>query len=229
MNTSDLLKLIRARLGWEQIDMYRILDIPQPTYNAYERAKRNPGRPFLEAMENKLGIDFSKSIHLGKIIIRHPGKLSHSQLLTLLNGDTYHFGVPVYDTCTILDIIYNENRIIPTFYLPSDAFTNGSVGLRMSNDSMHPEIRKNDIVICKALDLQISPVPGDIHYVAVKDGKEYVGRLHKHKEDNENLMLVFDHANQASVTIGMTTIEAIYKVTGITRDFEALEKMAIKD
>jgi len=126
-------------------------------------------------------------------------------------------GVPIFDTEVtggLLSLVRDE-RPEPIYYLPIPGFKDCQFGARVSGDSMYPEIRNGDFVICKEVSEFIY---GDIYLIITEDDQETV----KHVYPNENtnfINLVPSNKEMPITPISKSKIKKFYKVKGVIKGY----------
>ncbi|QJB39754.1 helix-turn-helix domain-containing protein [Chitinophaga oryzae] len=127
-------------------------------------------------------------------------------------------GVPIYDTEVtggLLSLIRDEQPSEPIYYLPIPGFRDCKFGARVSGDSMYPEIRNGDFVICKEVSLFVY---GDIYLVVTEDGQETVKHVHPH-ENPDYVTLVPSNKDVPATPIEKAKIKKFYKVKGVIKGY----------
>lgn len=127
-------------------------------------------------------------------------------------------GVPIYDTEVtggLLSLIRDEQPGDPIYYLPIPGFKDCKFGARVSGDSMYPEIRNGDFVICKEVSLFVY---GDIYLVITEDGQETVKHVHPN-EDPEYVNLVPSNKEMPVTPMPKAKIKKFYKVKGVIKGY----------
>ncbi|MBV7529018.1 XRE family transcriptional regulator [Chitinophaga sp. sic0106] len=182
-----------------------------------------PGSPYRDQIEYK-ELLFQQLDIIKKELIETPGlvpELEDQKNSQEVEPDIFWRGVPMYDTdvnAGILSLIRDEKITEPAYYLPIPGFKDCKFGARVSGDSMYPEIRNGDYVICKELQTLDSLIYGDIYLVVTHDGMETVKYVHPHeKEDWINLVPY----NKSVPTTPMPkkNIRAVYKVKGVVKGY----------
>lgn len=125
-------------------------------------------------------------------------------------------GVPIYDTqvsAGMLSIFRDEDPPEPSYYLPIPNFKDCLFGARVNGDSMYPEIRSGDFIICKEV---TDFIYGDIYMVVTADGQETVKRVYSN-DDPTKINLVPSNKEIPVTPILKDNIIKIYKVKGVIK------------
>lgn len=128
-------------------------------------------------------------------------------------------GLPMFDipvTAGAVSLIRDEPMTEPAFYLQIPSFRDCTFGARVSGDSMYPEIRNGDYVICKEVDKFIF---GDIYLVVTDDGQETVKYVHPHEEKDDWVKLVPYNKSVPITPIRKDNIIRMYRVKGVFKGY----------
>lgn len=130
-------------------------------------------------------------------------------------------GVPMYDipvTAGAVTMIRDEKAPEPAYYLQIPSFKDCTFGARVSGDSMYPEIRNGDYVVCKEVQTLESLIYGDIYLVITKDGIETVKYVHPH--DNPDWVNLVPYNKSVPTTpMPKSNIFKVYKVKGVLKGY----------
>jgi transcriptional regulator with XRE-family HTH domain len=130
-------------------------------------------------------------------------------------------GVPMYDipvTAGAVTMIRDEKAPEPAYYLQIPSFKDCTFGARVSGDSMYPEIRNGDYVVCKEVQTLESLIYGDIYLIITKDGIETVKYVHPH-ENTDWVNLVPYNKSVPITPMPKSNIFKVYKVKGVLKGY----------
>jgi SOS-response transcriptional repressor LexA len=133
--------------------------------------------------------------------------------------DTGWEGLPMFEvpvTLGAIEVIRDEPANNAAFYLHIPQFRDCTFGTRASGDSMYPEIRNGDFVICKEIE---SIIYGDIYLVITFDGHETVKYIHPHPDKEDHIILVPRNESIPRTPLPKSAIRKIYKVKGVIKGY----------
>lgn len=127
------------------------------------------------------------------------------------------FNVPI--TASFIQTYRDETVFQPQYYLHDPRFKDCNFGVIITGDSMYPEIRHGDFVLCKEIEDKSFIVYGDIYYITAMNGLETCKYIHGHTTDEEKMMLVPRNDSIPSSPIHRKMIDRLFKVKGIVRGY----------
>lgn len=135
-------------------------------------------------------------------------------------------GIMVYESAPVqagFNTVYHDEHAVPDYVLNIPQFRDCNYGTRASGDSMYPEIRNGDLVVCKELPLNARIMFGDIYIVHTKDGQETIKYINQFENDKkaEEWILAVPH-NKAAGTgtpIPRNEIIKLFKVRAIFKAY----------
>jgi len=131
-------------------------------------------------------------------------------------------GVPMYDipvSAGAVTLIRDEVAPTPAYYLQIPGFKDCTFGARVSGDSMYPEIRNGDYVICKEIQSMGDIIYGDIYLIVTHSGMETVKYLHPHDEKADWIKLVPYNKSVPPTAMPKSNIFKVYKVKGVLKGY----------
>lgn len=128
-----------------------------------------------------------------------------------------NYGIPIFEAPIKagLEPMYRDEFLHPDYYVQIPQFRDCTYGCRASGDSMYPEIRNGDIMICKEITDKKGLVFGDIYVIQTISGIETVKYLHPNKQNPEMLTLKARNEKVPDTDILKEEITRIYKVRGV--------------
>lgn len=152
------------------------------------------------------------------------GKQAHSRLSPddYANAFKGWAGVPMYNVPVTASFVqtYRDNNVMnPQYYLHDPRFKDCSFGAIITGDSMYPEIRHGDFVVCQEITDKRFIVFGDIYYVVSSNGLETCKYINKDPEDRSNYLLVPRNSSIDPSPIPKEMIERLFKVRGVVRGY----------
>lgn len=131
-------------------------------------------------------------------------------------------GLPIFEapvTLGLIETIRDEPVMSPDFYLPVPQFRDCTFGTRAAGDSMYPEIRNGDYVICKEVTDVREIIMGDIYLVITNGGMETVKYIHPHPSNNDYLILAARNEAIPKTELPKEAIRKVYKVKGVLKAY----------
>jgi phage repressor protein C with HTH and peptisase S24 domain len=135
-------------------------------------------------------------------------------------------GIQVYEsapTYASIKTVYHDEHAVPDYVLNIPQFRDCNYGTRASGDSMYPEIRNGDLIICKELPIDARIIFGDMYVVHTKDGIETIKYVNQFIDDNKNepWVLLVPHNKAAGMGTPIPRIEIIklFKVRAIFKAY----------
>lgn len=237
---ADILAETRASKGFNKSEMARQLGIASQLYGQYERGEVEPKTEFRDSFEEK----FSISLKTGEPIAEKDEsddlaagiKLSDDKETIYFGKQTYFrmnpeeyagafkgwHGVPMYNvpvTASFVQTYRDTNEMNPQYYLHDPRFKDCSFGAIITGDSMYPEIRHGDFVVCQEITDKRFIVFGDIYYVVSSNGLETCKYINKDPEDRSNYLLVPRNNSIDPSPIPKEMIDRLFKVRGVVRGY----------
>jgi transcriptional regulator with XRE-family HTH domain len=209
------------------------LNISESILKSYERGEAKPSLKTLQALSMLTAIDKLVALYYPEVYKKNGFTLTFPPAFgfdllgddeeneIVIHHNSYNSiwqGVPIYDTAVsagMLSLIRDESTPEPAYYLPVPGFKDCKFGARVSGDSMYPEIRNGDFVICKEV---TDFIFGDIYLVITKDGQETV--KHVHPNDNPELINLVPSNTAIPITpLPKASIVKVYKVKGVIKSY----------
>jgi transcriptional regulator with XRE-family HTH domain len=162
---SQLLKLVRGKLGMNLREMFDFLQIPSSTYQAYETGRMRPKLDFYDICEDKLSIDLRMSEKKGALWYTDSGeKMNKIQKERALNHEA-----DVYFNHSIQDMVYAQYRLKPAFRImypgikPRSICVKTSIGFIICRRILKTGINKRNLSLL----------------IMKQDGQELTGPFHR--------------------------------------------------
>lgn len=131
-------------------------------------------------------------------------------------------GTPVYDSDIVLkkkDLTYNEYETKqPDFFIQIPQYRDCDYGTRASGDTMYPEIRNGDLLICKQVEDLETIIFGDIYLLQLSGGQETVKYIHPHEDENF-FLLKARHESVPDTPMSKKRVVRVYKVRGVFKGY----------
>lgn len=125
--------------------------------------------------------------------------------------------VPFYDvdiTATNSPVIAEIQAMKPKYYINIPIFSQGSIAVRITGDSMYPKFRHGDIIVCKRIMNPEFIIYGEIYLIITKsDNFRTVKYLIKGNGKDELIMKPYNEAFQDQA-IPKEEILQLYRVLG---------------
>lgn len=135
-------------------------------------------------------------------------------------------GIMVYESAPVqagIRTVYHDEHQVPDYVLNIPQFRDCNYGTRASGDSMYPEIRNGDLIVCKELPLDARIIFGDIYVVHTKDGIETIKYIQQFvdNDNNEPWILLVPHNKAAGMgtPIPRKEIIKLFKVRAIFKAY----------
>lgn len=231
---SELLKIDKEKYGkWEQgfkpadtlerkifSELFQTKDLDQISDDSIAEAAKN--------IVKKLKAISKEIIPLGK---HAPLRLTAEEYSDAF-GDWE--GLPVYNTEITASFIakyQDEHTYEPVYRIKDPRFRDCDFAAVVTGDSMHPEVRHGDYVVCKLIEDKTFIVYGDIYYVSAKNGLETCKYVHGYFDtvvlkdkvekipDYTKILLVPRNDKVPPSPISLEMINRLYKVRGIIRGY----------
>lgn len=116
--------------------------------------------------------------------------------------------------------VYRDEHAVPDYVLKIPQFKDCNYGTRASGDSMYPEVRNGDLVICKELDRSARVIYGDMYVVHTKDGIETIKYV-KNYDVKDDWVLLVPHNKAAGegTPIPKEEILRLFKVRAVFKAY----------
>lgn len=141
------------------------------------------------------------------------------------SGDSKR-GIQFFESAPVqagMRTVYHDEHQVPDYVLNIPQFRDCNYGTRASGDSMYPEIRNGDLIICKELPLDARIIFGDIYVVHTKDGIETIKYVQQFVDgdNNEPWVLLVPHNKAAGMgtPIPRKEIIKLFKVRAIFKAY----------
>jgi hypothetical protein len=135
-------------------------------------------------------------------------------------------GIMVYESAPVqagINTVYHDEHAVPDYVLNIPQFKDCNYGTRASGDSMYPEIRNGDLIICKELPLDARIIFGDIYVIHTKDGIETIKYVQQFTDgtDGQPWVLLVPHNKAAGMGTPIPRLEIIklFKVRAIFKAY----------
>lgn len=135
-------------------------------------------------------------------------------------------GIMVYESAPVqagIRTVYHDEHAVPDYVLNIPQFRDCNYGTRASGDSMYPEIRNGDLIVCKELPLDARIIFGDIYVVHTKDGIETIKYVQQFvdSDNSEPWILLVPHNKAAGMgtPIPRNEIIKLFKVRAIFKAY----------
>lgn len=180
----------------------------------------------ISSLINRKGASPSIST-LEKLLDAYPNILSNNNAIALSKksndgGPPNWPGLPIFEapvTLGLIETIRDEPVMSPDFYLPVPQFRDCTFGTRAAGDSMYPEIRNGDYVICKEVTDVREIIMGDIYLVITNGGMETVKYIHPHPSNKDYLILAARNESIPKTELPKEAIRKVYKVKGVLKAY----------
>lgn len=135
-------------------------------------------------------------------------------------------GIKVYESAPVMasfKTVYHDEHAVPDYVLNIPQFRDCNYGTRASGDSMYPEIRNGDLVVCKELPIDARILFGDIYIIHTADGQETIKYINQFENDRkaEEWILAVPHNKAAGMgtPIPRNEIVKLFKVRAIFKAY----------
>jgi phage repressor protein C with HTH and peptisase S24 domain len=115
--------------------------------------------------------------------------------------------------------VYHDEHHVPDYVLQIPQFRDCNYGTRASGDSMYPEIRNGDLVICKELDRSSRIIFGDIYIVHTKHDIETIKYIKEHENPNWVMLVPHNKAAGEGTPIPKKEIIKLFKVRAVFKAY----------
>jgi transcriptional regulator with XRE-family HTH domain len=218
MNIKD--KRIKAGLSQQQLADKT--GIPKDRIGKWEQGKGNP-----KAEDSHVLRDFFEKYVKEEVPRSGPAKQNHITTRNHLKevGESKK-GIMVYESAPVqagIRTVYHDEHQVPDYVLNIPQFKDCNYGTRASGDSMYPEIRNGDLIVCKELPLDARIIFGDIYVVHTKDGIETIKYIQQFVDgpEEEPWVLLVPHNKAAGMgtPIPRKEITKLFKVRAIFKAY----------
>lgn len=215
-----LLALITTTLKISEKDISDRLQVEESCFETYRKENRVPA-DFLHhirtVFRDALGVNNSSTQSDLYLLQRRLLKNKDS-----VEGTAIYESSPAYAT---FKPVYHDDpdHQVPDYVLKIPQFKHCNYGTRASGDSMYPEIRNGDLVICQELSIDARIIFGDIYIVHTKDGLETIKYIHQFIDDSADrpFVLLVPHNKAAGMGTPMPRDEIVklFKVRAIFKAY----------
>jgi transcriptional regulator with XRE-family HTH domain len=144
------------------------------------------------------------------------------------NTDDETDGIKFYEsapTYASFKTVYHDDpdHQVPDYIIRIPQFRDCNYGTRASGDSMYPEVRNGDQVICKELPVDARIIHGDMYIVHTKDGIETIKYIQQFIDDSADrpyvLLVPHNKAAGMGTPIPRDEIVRLFKVRGVFKAY----------
>jgi len=172
---SDFLKEFENVMEMASKDIHDLLDVNQKTYSALRTGRhKETGVNFHRKFELLLGIDIYRSLQEGVFYITDLRKLPYYRFQRLLRRNAITNDVPVFDinvSAGIKEIYRDDVSVMPKYKVEKVRYRGSDFGMRVQGDSMEPDIRDGDYVMCQEKEtIFMDIISGQNYLFSTKDG-----------------------------------------------------------
>ena len=135
-------------------------------------------------------------------------------------------GIQVYEsapTYASIKTVYHDEHAVPDYVLSIPQFRDCNYGTRASGDSMYPEVRNGDLIVCKELPKDARIIFGDMYVVHTKDGIETIKYVNQFvdgsKEEQWVLLVPHNKAAGMGTPIPRNEIIKLFKVRAVFKAY----------
>lgn len=135
-------------------------------------------------------------------------------------------GIQVYESAPVqagIRTVYHDEHEVPDYVLNIPQFRDCNYGTRASGDSMYPEIRNGDLIICKELPVDARIIFGDVYVIHTMDGIETIKYVHQFTDGtaDDPWVLLVPHNKSAGMgtPIPRKEIIKLFKVRAIFKAY----------
>lgn len=183
--------------------------------NAIGRYPKAAKQPVFDGSDSR----HEEARHVFPIGKHHPSRLSPEEYNEAFKGWA---GVPMYNvpvTASFVEAYRDESAYHPQYYLYDPRFKDCNFGAIITGDSMYPEIRHGDFVVCQEILDKRFIVFGDIYYVVASNGLETCKYINVDPNDRDNLLLVPRNDSISPSPIPKDMILRLFKMRGVVRGY----------
>lgn len=113
-------------------------------------------------------------------------------------------GIQVYESAPVqagLRTVYHDEHAVPDYVLNIPQFRDCNYGTRASGDSMYPEVRNGDLIVCKELPIDARIIFGDMYVIHTQDGIETIKYVQQFTDgtDGDPWVLLVPHNKAAGM------------------------------
>jgi len=213
---SDFLKEFEDIMGMTSKDIHNLLDVNQKTYSALRTGRhKDTGFNFHRKFESLLGVDIYRSLEEGVFYITDLRKLPYYRLQRFLRRNAITKDVPVFDinvSAGIKEIYRDDVSVMPKYKVEKAKYKGSDFGVRVQGDSMEPDIRDGDYVMCQKTAFE-NIVPGQNYLFNTIDGINTVKEAGV--KTTAEIELVPKNPAHDKITIKAEDLLYVFKVTAI--------------
>jgi transcriptional regulator with XRE-family HTH domain len=212
----------RTELGLSQQQLADFTGIPKDRIGKWEQGKGNP-----KSDDNKTLEDFFASFTAEQV----PRGTSHKEKHIITRNHLKEVGeskkgIQVYESAPVqagIRTVYHDEHAVPDYVLNIPQFRDCNYGTRASGDSMYPEVRNGDLIVCKELPINARIIYGDMYVIHTKDGIETIKYVQQFvdSDKNEPWVLLVPHNKAAGMgtPIPRNEIIKLFKVRAIFKAY----------
>jgi plasmid maintenance system antidote protein VapI len=135
-------------------------------------------------------------------------------------------GIQVYESAPVqagIKTVYHDEHQVPDYVLNIPQFRDCNYGTRASGDSMYPEVRNGDLIVCKELPIDARIIYGDMYVIHTKDGIETIKYVQQFTDGTEGdpwvLLVPHNKAAGMGTPIPRKEIIKLFKVRAIFKAY----------
>lgn len=203
----------RKRIDKNQEETAVLLNIGYRTYQDIEGKGIVKSAIDLVSIVEKTGFEITKEIAQPSNFQEH--------LRDFKNGNNSE-GIKMYESAPVaatVKTVYHDEHNVPDYVLQIPQFRDCNYGTRASGDSMYPEIRNGDLVICKELDRNSRIIFGDIYIVHTKDNIETIKYIKAHENLDWVTLVPHNKAAGVGTPIPKNEIIKLFKVRAVFKAY----------
>lgn len=213
----------RIGAGLSQQQLADKTGIPKDRIGKWEQGKGNP-----KSEDSQILLNFFATYKSEEQVPHETGKkqkhiATRNHLKAIGESKT---GIQVYESAPVqagLRTVYHDEHQVPDYVLNIPQFRDCNYGTRASGDSMYPEIRNGDLIVCKELPIDARIIYGDMYVIHTKDGIETIKYVHQFADNDqgEQWVLLVPHNKAAGMgtPIPRNEIIKLFKVRAIFKAY----------
>jgi transcriptional regulator with XRE-family HTH domain len=201
-------------------------DVDQSQYSKIERGELPLTDAIFDKLNKKYKIDKE---HVLGIIVPHETNSKQKHITTRNNlkevGESKR-GIMVYESAPVqagIRTVYHDEHAVPDYVLNIPQFRDCNYGTRASGDSMYPEVRNGDLIVCKELAIDARIIYGDMYVIHTKDGIETIKYVQQFVDSDKNdpwvLLVPHNKAAGMGTPIPRNEIIKLFKVRAIFKAY----------
>lgn len=214
----------RENKGISQQKAADLLKVKRTTYANWEH-ETEPDLTKIREIATALNVRFEDIID-GVIVPLNPKEKHITTRNHLKEIGESKKGIQVFESAPVqagIKTVYHDEHQVPDYVLNIPQFRDCNYGTRASGDSMYPEIRNGDLIVCKELPLDARIIFGDIYVIHTKDGIETIKYVQQFVDSNnsEPWVLLVPHNKAAGMgtPIPRNEIVKLFKVRAIFKAY----------